>query len=184
MEKATVKLPLQFDVEKLKGDINRFTESDWILHYNKRDFEGDWHIIALKAVEGNKYKIFSPFEVNEATLYTEHMNKCPYIKEVLDTLQCETTTVRLMRLNPKARIKEHSDYNLSVEDKELRLHIPITTNPKMEFYLDKQRVILNEGECWYLNFNLMHSLYNGGDEPRVHLVIDCVVNDWLLSILQ
>jgi aspartyl/asparaginyl beta-hydroxylase (cupin superfamily) len=184
MEKATIKLPLQFDTEKLKADINQFAESDWILHYNKRDYDGDWHIIALKAVEGNKYKIFSPFEVDEPTLYTEHMAKCPYIKEVLDTLQCETTTVRLMRLKSGARIKEHTDYNLSLDDKELRLHIPITTNSKMEFYLDKQRIILNEGECWYLNFNLIHSLYNGGDEPRVHLVIDCEVNDWLLNILN
>lgn len=176
---AKQQLPFQFNVEKLQAEVNAFSEEDWILHYNKRDYEGDWHIIALKSVEGNKYKIFSPFEVHEPTQYTEHMEKCPYIKEVLDSLPIEKTTVRLMRLRPGAIIKEHTDYNLSIDDKELRLHIPVTTNPKMEFYVDKQPISLKEGECWYINFNLMHSLKNGGDTPRTHLVIDCEVNDWL-----
>ena len=181
MEKNTVKFPFQFDVAKLKSCLQAYTQEDWLLHYNTRDYDGDWRIIALKSVAGDKYKIFSPFEIQEPTQYTEHMNKAPYFKEVLDTLQCEKTTVRLMRLKPGARIKEHSDYNLSVNDTELRLHIPISTNPQMEFYLNKERIYLGEGECWYLNFNLLHSLYNGGATPRVHLVVDCVVNDWLKS---
>lgn len=184
MEKSTIKLPLQYDVELLQADLKQLMPDDWILHYNKRDYEGDWHIIALKSVEGNKYQIASPYEVHQPTLYTEHMDKCPYFKQIIENLPCETTTVRLMRLNPGARIKEHTDYNLSVDDNELRIHIPITTNPNMEFYLDGKRVFLNEGECWYLNFNLMHSLYNGGTEPRVHMVIDCYVNDWLRQQLS
>jgi hypothetical protein len=33
---------------------------------------------------------------------------------------------------------------------------------------------MNEGEAWYLNFNLYHSVENNGRDERVHLVIDCV----------
>lgn len=178
---ATLKLPFQFDVERLQADLSKFRKDDWILHYNTRDYEGDWGIIALRADEGNKYKIFSPYEVSDNMKDTEHLEKCPYIREVLDNLKCTKNTVRLMRLRPGAVIKEHTDYNLSLDDVEMRLHIPITTNPQMEFYLDKKRVFLQEGECWYLNFNLIHSLKNGGDTDRVHLVIDCTVNDWLRS---
>ncbi len=178
---ATLKLPFQFDIEKLQADLKKFREDDWIAHYNKSHYEGDWDIIALRADEGNKYKIFSPYEVTDKMADTEHMAKCSYFKEVLDSLKCQKNTVRLMRLKPGAIIKEHTDYNLSLDDVELRLHIPITTNPQMEFYLDKKRVVLQEGECWYLNFNLIHSLKNGGSTDRVHMVIDCSVNDWLKS---
>jgi hypothetical protein len=35
------------------------------------------------------------------------------------------------------------------------------------------------GECWYNDFTELHSVHNDGDGDRVHLTIDCVVNDWL-----
>jgi len=38
---------------------------------------------------------------------------------------------------------------------------------------------MGPGEAWYLNFDLVHRVENNGAEERVHLVIDCVVNDWL-----
>lgn len=179
---ATYQFPFTFDVNLLKKDLASLKENDWIPHYNKRDYEGEWDIIALRSVGGNKYRIFPDYEPVNPVNDTEHLAKCPYIQQVLDSLQCQKNTVRLMRLKPGAIIKEHTDYNLSLDDIEMRLHIPIVTNPKMEFYLDKKRVILNEGECWYLNFNMRHSLKNGGDTARVHLVIDCMVNDWLRGI--
>ena len=34
------------------------------------------------------------------------------------------------------------------------------------------------GECWYADFNLPHYVSNYGDTGRIHLVIDCLRNDW------
>ena len=39
------------------------------------------------------------------------------------------------------------------------------------------------GETWYVNVNLPHSVENLGATDRVHLVIDAVVNDWILAML-
>ena len=61
----------------------------------------------------------------------------------------------------------------------MRLHIPVITNPEMEFVLNLVRVVMNEGECWYLNVNQPHRVANRGATDRIHLVIDCVVNNWL-----
>ena len=36
-----------------------------------------------------------------------------------------------------------------------------------------------EGECWYHNFNLPHSVENRGDVERLHLTLDCMVDAWL-----
>lgn len=38
---------------------------------------------------------------------------------------------------------------------------------------------MQRGELWYMNINLSHTVENRGGSHRVHLVIDCVVNDRL-----
>jgi mannose-6-phosphate isomerase-like protein (cupin superfamily) len=65
----------------------------------------------------------------------------------------------------------------------VRLHIPVVTNPEVEFVLNGVRVEMKEGECWYHNFNLPHRVANRGTVDRVHLVLDCVLNDWLREVL-
>ena len=92
---------------------------------------------------------------------------------------CPLQSVRFLKLAAGSRIREHRDLNLAYEDGELRLHIPVRTNAQVEFYLNNKLLTLHEGECWYLNFNLPHRVVNGGATDRIHLVLDCVVNDWL-----
>lgn len=66
---------------------------------------------------------------------------------------------------------------------QLRLHVPITTNPEVQFFLDAHRLDLKAGECWYLDFSLPHWIENRGATDRVHLVIDCELNGWLRDLL-
>ena len=87
----------------------------------------------------------------------------------------------------KSRGKDNTAYLqhivLDFEDGEVRLHIPVITNPDLEFILAGNRVVMQEGECWYLNVNQPHSVNNRGTTDRIHLVVDCVVNDWLRSLM-
>lgn len=53
----------------------------------------------------------------------------------------------------------------------------------MEFFLNGERVLMLAGECWYINANLPHKVENRGEANRVHLVVDCVVDDWLRSLV-
>ena len=64
----------------------------------------------------------------------------------------------------------------------MRLHIPVITNPDVEFLLNGTSVVMNEGECWYLRLSDPHSVANRGRTARVHLVIDATVNPWLKDI--
>ena len=45
-------LPFDFDVIKLQSDLQKCLSIDWQDHYRTSDFEGDWKIIALRAVGG------------------------------------------------------------------------------------------------------------------------------------
>jgi len=42
---------------------------------------------------------------------------------------------------------------------------------------------MKAGECWYLDLSLPHWVENHGSTDRVHLVIDCDVNEWLRKII-
>ena len=112
------------------------------------------------------------------------LEESPYLQKVLHTFQCPLLAVRLLRLNAGAIIKEHCDLELNFEKGEIRLHVPIITHDDVEFYLDNERVHLKEGECWYLNFNLPHSIINNSNIDRIHLVIDATVNDWVKDIFS
>jgi quercetin dioxygenase-like cupin family protein len=72
---------------------------------------------------------------------------------------------------------------LGFEDGEVRIHVPVSTDPAVEFRLDGQRIEMAEGEAWYLDLNLPHAVVNRGSSARVHLVIDCEVDDWLGNVL-
>ena len=81
-------------------------------------------------------------------------------------------------------IEEHTDHELSFEHGEVRIHIPVLTSPHVEFYVGGKRIQMEEGETWYLNANVPHRVSNAGPTDRVHLVMDCLVNQWVESMFQ
>jgi hypothetical protein len=40
------------------------------------------------------------------------------------------------------------------------------------------------GSVWYLRLSDPHSVYNKGNTDRVHLVIDAVANDWMMTMIE
>jgi quercetin dioxygenase-like cupin family protein len=179
-----IRLPFQFNAEILQQETKTITQQHWQLHYQTRHYTGGWTVLPLRSINGSTDNIFvSPVE-NVVYQNTSLLEQSPYFKEVLSHFKCELLAVRLMKLEPGAQIKEHKDADLAFEKGEIRVHIPVTTNPLVEFYLDKERMQLKEGECWYMNFNLPHALHNKSNEDRIHLVIDAVVNDWVKELFS
>ncbi len=71
---------------------------------------------------------------------TPFLRDCPYFQEVLRSFPFELHAARLMSLSPGSRIKEHRDHDLAQEYGAVRIHIPIQTNPEVEFPLNGTRV--------------------------------------------
>ncbi len=175
---------MSFDPALLKRDLAAIENGEWVPHFNQRYYEGDWSGVSLRSV-GGKADVLYPNHISEEPyLDTEMLARAPYVREVLDRIQCEKESVRFLRLAAGAKIKEHRDYFIGIEDGVVRLHLPVITNPLIEFYLDNERVDMLEGELWYLDFGLKHRVENNSDQDRIHLVLDCKVNDWLLDLLH
>ena len=177
-----LRLPLAFDPAQLQRDLERVPAATWMAHFNTQVYEGDWSGVALRSVRGAALQLYPDPTATGNFADTDLLAGCPYFKHVLATFHCELESVRLLKLRAGSVIREHRDYRLALEDGVLRIHVPITTNPGVEFYLSGETVVMQPGEAWYLNFNLPHRVENHGDTDRVHLVIDGVVNDWVQDL--
>ncbi len=177
-----LQLPFNFDAGLLQQEVDALSALQWLPHYQVKHYEGEWSAIPLRSIAGKVDDIIISPTSNRDYRDTIFLENSPYLKKVLQTFQCSLEAVRLLKLNAGSIIKEHRDAELNFEKGEIRLHIPVLTHADVEFYLDKERMNLKEGECWYMNFNLPHSISNKSPVNRVHLVIDALVNDWVKEI--
>ena len=176
------RLPFLFDVERLRADLERTAGLGWVRHFLSQNYRGEWSALALRSAGGADGNIHAHPHPPEAYGDTPALRACAYLQEVLETFCCPISSVRLMKLAPDSEILEHVDPGCGYEDGQARLHVPISTGPEVEFYLNHERVAMQAGECWYLNFQLPHRVVNAGAADRVHLVIDCTVNTWLDAV--
>jgi aspartyl/asparaginyl beta-hydroxylase len=180
-----LRLPLTFDAGLLARDLAGVSSHKWINHVVRQNYEGEWSIIPLRAPAGETHPVrLISAEPTRSFVDTPLLDDCPYFRHVLDCLKCTLLAARLMRLTPGSCIKEHADLDLSFENGLARLHVPVLTNKDVEFYLNKQRVVLEAGSVWYLRLSDPHSVENRGGTDRVHLVIDVQVNAWVEALFE
>jgi hypothetical protein len=180
-----IPLALRFDPSALSRDLARIPNERWILHFVTDNYEGDWSGVALRGPANVTHPIQELFANpgTEAWENTSLYHECPYFAEVMSAFKCNLLSVRLLRLGPGSIIKEHVDHSLSLEDAEVRLHVPVQTNADIKFWLNGNLIPLQAGETWYLNVNRPHRVENNSEEYRVHLVLDCEINSWLMDQL-
>ena len=175
-------LSLHYDAERLHADLALVNDDEWVPHYETRDFEGGWSGVALRALGGQIGNLRAMPMALPLYEPTALMERCSYLREILNSFPLMIGAARLLRLDVGSRILPHHDMGLGMN--EVRLHIPVQTDARVEFFLEVVRVVLRVGECWFLDFGRTHSIYNGADKARVHLVLDCVPSDWLWRQLQ
>jgi mannose-6-phosphate isomerase-like protein (cupin superfamily) len=176
-----VRMPFSFDPAALYSDACRLPESAWERHFNSAYYEGDWSGAALRSASG-RLSLYAQPEDAVTFADTALLRACPNIRAALATFQCALNSVRLLRLGPGARVREHRDYGLEFDGGEARFHVPIV-NDGSEFVLQGWPVPMQPGECWYVDVNRPHSVRNAGARVRIHLVIDCVVNEWVKGVV-
>ena len=167
-------------------------------HYSNYNKGKAWSALSLKGYDANPEMIEKPSEMNDKW-QKEHINYDfflqetslmdyfkPAINDILHMIPAETERIRLMRLEPTGgelqRHTDQTDKELGTTDgKIMRFHIPIVTTNKVFFHSWdwKGNETINNmgvGEIWYLDIRKPHKAINWGDVPRIHLVIDVVVN--------
>ncbi|MFO0747717.1 MAG: aspartyl/asparaginyl beta-hydroxylase domain-containing protein [Myxococcota bacterium] len=177
------RLPLAVDALALARDADRLGPDDWVLHFNTRYFEGDWSGAAFRAPGGNAQRLYPDLTGRLAFADTPLMARCPAVAELVGRFACPLAAVRFLRLGPGARILPHRDYDLGFDRGEVRVHVPVRTDPAVRFIVGGTALAMQPGEAWYADFGLTHEVENRSATARIHLVLDCGVNDWLRAQL-
>ena len=129
-------------------------------------------------------KLLQDLEVCKKYNFTSHFNKSDYSGDwtsiSLRSQNGEMSNIfALPQNNEKYKdtelLQECTYFRMIID---FRIHIPITTNKGVHFFINYEEVKMLPSECWYGNFNFTHSVRNDGKIDRIHLVMDCLRNDW------
>jgi hypothetical protein len=181
----TDRFPMRFDVARMKEELKRLDTEKWLDHYDKALADG-WTAVPLVSRDGSMNSTDSQ-RLGEIGQYrcTRIVEKLPYFRQILDAFQCPHCRIRIMKLMPGTIIRPHRDIFEEVACfafGQVRLHIPIITNDRVTFNVGGENLTLAPGRLYYVNFAKVHHVRNDGDEPRTHMVLDLVVNDFLRGV--
>lgn len=176
-------LPFHFDAQELAAEIGALGDAAWLPHFNTQYYEGDWSGLALRT-PGGAICLYPDPNPTQPYADTELLAACPRLRAALTVLRCPITSLRVLRLGPGAHVREHQDYQIGLDFGEVRLHVPLETGPGVEFIVDGRPLVAAPGQCWYVDVTQPHRVGNNGSRPRLHLVIDCVVDPWLRGVLD
>ncbi|WP_309660570.1 aspartyl/asparaginyl beta-hydroxylase domain-containing protein [Sphingomonas sp.] len=170
-----LRLPLTFCAETLAAEVQALPGSAWVLHPNK--FPGN-EAVRLVTPDGRQTDDF-----HGAMKPTEYLVRCPYIMEVMAELGGIWGRSRLMGLAAGTEVPPHVDAHYHWHT-HLRIHVPVITNPGVEFICGDQSAHMAPGECWTFDSFRWHEVHNRGSEQRVHLVLDTVITGRLWDLLD
>ena len=115
---------------------------------------------------------------------TSLLERMPETRALLRGLGFRYLFARLAKLEVNAFIYEHRDYQELRNERLLRLHIPVITNPFSSLVVDRTRIHLALGYIWKLNPIHRHAAANFGKESRIHIILDCYIDEALEALLN
>ena len=174
---------LKFNILKLRSDLSE------ILKFKEFETPGTSHFGAIplnqipndkSSIKGNNIRgvywtkpnesgveVSRDIEIDEFK-YTELVSEFQntYFKEVYNVIsnKFKIGRVRILLKEPRSTLSWH-------RDPEPRLHIPIITNPGCSMVIENTAKHLPaDGSVWITNNTKYHNFFNGGEQPRIHLV--------------
>src|SRR5688500_11847217 len=156
---VALRLAPRFDAARLADDLARMDEAWWDAHLSDYH-DGNWQTISLHAPGGARGNQTSR---GGAFAPTDALARCAYVGDVMRSLPGEKNRVRFLRLRPGGEIYPHSDPMHRIDPSLVRLHVPVTTNPAVDFRVNGVALTMAPGEVWYVDVRFRHSVKNGGE---------------------
>jgi uncharacterized protein (TIGR03032 family) len=169
---------MDFEAERLQAEIGRLDESAWRPHPQGHRGNTALPLIALYG---------DPLDDGVAgpMLPTPHLERSPYLQQVLASFDTVLGRARLMRIDGHADATKHVDTNYYWAER-VRIHVPITTSPEIVFTCGDAAMHMAPGEAWIFDAWRPHNVVNPTGAARIHLVADTVGSDafWRLVDLD
>lgn len=116
---------------------------------------------------------------------TPLLQQLPSLHKFLQDSGFKIMGSRLLRLDPGTFLHEHRDFVYLEDVPRYRLHMPLITNDQAFITSPGLHVHFKKGYLWKLDpKSTIHSACNFGPAPRIHLMLDCYVEEKLQSLLD
>jgi hypothetical protein len=164
------------DVESLRSAYTALTETEWATD-SRRQAQFRVHratqSVVLMWSEHDGYPDLSVEITDCYPRFAEALR--PAFSRAAQNLDTPVSVVSAMiaRLGPSGAIGPHMDTHRYFAGTH-RFHVPLQTNPGVEFLIEGVPVELAEGRLYEINNRWPHSVENRGDEPRDHLIFDLI----------
>jgi len=195
-------LALEPCTEDLTATAKFLDDLDFTKVKTKYTKGNDWTAISLYGYGSKITDILKPgvlkssVSVDEQLQWTSLHEATPLnpVFKILENLPCKYERVRFMKLEAGKVIGKHSDKidkDLGFDDGQIvRIHVPIRTNDDVVFSLfesPRAKVAheynLKTGHYYYMDVTKPHAVRNMSEVDRIHLVVDCYVNDALRTMV-
>ena len=195
-------LALEPCTEDLSSAAEFLDDLDFTKVKTKYTKGNDWTAISLYGYGSKITDILKPgvlkssVNIDEQLQLTSLHEATPLnpVFKILENLPCKYERVRFMKLEAGKVIGKHSDKidkDLGFDDGQImRIHVPIRTNDDVVFSLyesPRAKVAyeynLKTGHYYYMDVTKPHAVRNMSEVDRIHLVVDCYVNDSLRTMV-
>jgi hypothetical protein len=156
---------LRFDATRLRAEVEQFAEEDWRPHPQGYAGNSALILVSRSGLDND--------DTSGAMAPSARLERCPYIRQIMASLQTVIGRSRLMRLAPGAEVQTHADTGFYWHDR-VRIHIPVLTEQSVRFYCGDTQVHMGAGEGWVFDNWRPHRVVNPSAATRIHLVIDTV----------
>lgn len=79
--------------------------------------------------------------------------------------------VLITKIPAGGQVLPHIDKGWHPEYYNVKVYVPIQTNPHVINHVEDESVIMKEGEAWYFDNTKIHSVDNNGDDDRITLIV-------------
>lgn len=193
----------------VRTEVAQLAASRWAQHYAAYNKRRSWTAVALRGYDpldpsfivypeemAKSWRDANPARIGRQPEWTTAVSWFPATTSMVRAFPWECRRVRFMALAPGGELSRHADTtDLSAgtrEGQNVRLHIPIETNSAVIFSAWDERGLridknLPAGALCYLDTRRPHAAVNRApptSEPRVHLVMDAIINPVVLDLLR
>ncbi|MBM3693818.1 MAG: TIGR03032 family protein [Actinobacteria bacterium] len=171
-----IRLPFAIDAEALAAEVDAVAPTAWKAH--AENAPGNT-AVPLVAAHGDP----DDDAVDGPMLATPHLAALPYARRVMGALDSVIGRSRLMRIREEGDLFSHVDVAYYWRD-HLRVHVPVVSDPSVEFHCDGAVVHMAPGEVWVFDTWRVHKVVNPASHARTHLVIDTVGGQALWDLID
>ena len=167
----------EYEIEPLRQRVLGLEDKDWLGNtYRQQEYEvhKQTQSIVMVFTDGAGWPNIEVRREEGWDLLAS--DALPLMQKILeDHYPPGGTIIRAMaaRLGPGGIIKPHRDKHPSFHYGH-RIHIPLTTNPRVRYMLEGRPYHMDVGRVYEINNQKQHSVMNKGEDWRVNFIFDYV----------